>query len=248
MDKNFVLELISKGKIQSAIDFALKNNKEKKEIVAIAARQRKLQEQINSGVIGSNEANILQNRITQSLLKLINDNDHTENIIISESKKPLFNLSYGNLAQIVLALCALITLSILIYNTYNDESKKLPEQKEIKNKKIRDDNLNETFGYIRTTFSGELSVDYLKNLENELQNDDYISNYDSEEIIEFRQIITNRLNESINLELKIKDVNQYPDNRAKILTLSEILMSLCRESDCSQNELNSIFELIKTYK
>lgn len=247
MDKNFVLGLISKGKIESAIDFVLKNSKEKKEIVAIAARQRKLQEQINSGVIGSNEANILQNKITQSLLQLINADKNSENTIISESEKPLRKRAYGNVAQVVLAFCTLITLIILIYNTYNNESKKTSNHTE-KNEEIRDEKLNKTFQYIDTTFSGELSVDYLKNLENELQNSGDISNYDSGEIIEFQQIITNTLNESINLELNVNNVNQYPDNRARILTLSEILMLLCQKSNCSQNEFNSIFELIKTYK
>ena len=84
-EKSSLLNLISEGKIQVVIDRLLSmeiNESNKKEVIAISSRLKKLKQQIRLGVLSFEQTNLAENRISAQLIDLIehfNDSSISKN-------------------------------------------------------------------------------------------------------------------------------------------------------------------------
>lgn len=70
--KEHIEALVEKGKIKEALE-EMKKNSDKNELILLAGRYNRVLQQNNLGTISQTDYNIEMNRITNSLLSIIND-------------------------------------------------------------------------------------------------------------------------------------------------------------------------------
>jgi len=121
--KNEINELISKGKTKKAIDFLLDKTQsnQKEEVIILSNRFNEIKRKQRMGVITPQEEQLELNRINSSILQIIYELNIENNTILTQPKQvnqeEKRNIPKSNLAQIVLAICAVITLFYTISYT-----------------------------------------------------------------------------------------------------------------------------------
>lgn len=142
--KDEIDNLLAKGETQKAIAILLNNtlSKRKEEVILLSNRFSEIKRKQRIGIISSQEEQLEVNKINHSLLQIkVDSKDNPISAELNNEAKAKSNeLPKSNIAQIVLATCAVITLFFMIYynsckgNTIVEEQKtqNLDRTKEIK--------------------------------------------------------------------------------------------------------------------
>jgi hypothetical protein len=126
----YILNLVSNSKIDIAFNLVkqnlIDNSDFHKKIIIISARQKRLDDQRNLGVIDNEEINIEQNKINLAFIEFIKEAEFKDeidtNLVKQNNQKTLKNIN-RNLLPLISLVCILLVISLIILykNRMNNE-------------------------------------------------------------------------------------------------------------------------------